>query len=130
MKEDIIIEEFWEIESNQEEEGDKFNRVDLFAENSKGEHIIIEIQNTIHRKIRRFENKVLVLPKVGFCGKRKRKKSASSRRSFGKSLFSIGKVIIFKKTVDNKSTADNPRRKPTQRLDGAGVRQCHRYLQA
>lgn len=35
-----------ESEANQEEEGDKFNRVDLYAENSKGEHIIIEIQNT------------------------------------------------------------------------------------
>jgi predicted transposase/invertase (TIGR01784 family) len=46
LKEDIIIEGLWESESNQEEEGDKFNRVDLFAENSKGEHIIIEIQNT------------------------------------------------------------------------------------
>jgi predicted transposase/invertase (TIGR01784 family) len=46
LKEDIIIEGLWESESNQEDEGDKFNRVDLFAENSKGEHIIIEIQNT------------------------------------------------------------------------------------
>jgi predicted transposase/invertase (TIGR01784 family) len=46
LKEDIIIEGLWESESNQEEDGDKFNRVDLFAENSKGEHIIIEIQNT------------------------------------------------------------------------------------
>jgi predicted transposase/invertase (TIGR01784 family) len=46
LKEDILIEGLWESESNQEEEGDKFNRVDLFAENSKGEHIIIEIQNT------------------------------------------------------------------------------------
>jgi predicted transposase/invertase (TIGR01784 family) len=46
LKEDIKIEGLWESESNQEEEGDKFNRVDLFAENSKGEHIIIEIQNT------------------------------------------------------------------------------------
>jgi len=46
LKEDIQIEGLLESESNQEEEGDKFNRVDLFAENSKGEHIIIEIQNT------------------------------------------------------------------------------------
>ncbi len=46
LREDIIIEGLWESESNQEDEGDKFNRVDLFAENSKGEHIIIEIQNT------------------------------------------------------------------------------------
>ena len=46
LKEDIKIEGLLESENNQEEEDDKFNRVDLFAENSKGEHIIIEIQNT------------------------------------------------------------------------------------
>jgi predicted transposase/invertase (TIGR01784 family) len=46
LKEDIKIEGLLESEANQEEEGDKFNRVDLYAENSKGEHIIIEIQNT------------------------------------------------------------------------------------
>ncbi len=46
LKEDILIEGLLESEANQEEEDEKFNRVDLFAENSKGEHIIIEIQNT------------------------------------------------------------------------------------
>ncbi len=46
LGEAIKIEGLLESESNQEEEDDKFNRVDLFAENSKGEHIIIEIQNT------------------------------------------------------------------------------------
>jgi predicted transposase/invertase (TIGR01784 family) len=46
LKEDIQIEGLLESESNQDEEDDKFNRVDLYAENSKGEHIIIEIQNT------------------------------------------------------------------------------------
>jgi len=46
LKEDIKIEGLLESESNQDEEDDKFNRVDLYAENSKGEHIIIEIQNT------------------------------------------------------------------------------------
>jgi len=46
LKENIKIEGLLESESNQEEEDDKFNRVDLYAENSKGEHIIIEIQNT------------------------------------------------------------------------------------
>ena len=46
LKEDIFIEGLLESEANQEEEDDKFNRVDLYAENSKGEHIIIEIQNT------------------------------------------------------------------------------------
>jgi predicted transposase/invertase (TIGR01784 family) len=46
LKENIKIEGLLESESNQEDENDKFNRVDLYAENSKGEHIIIEIQNT------------------------------------------------------------------------------------
>jgi predicted transposase/invertase (TIGR01784 family) len=46
LKEDILIEGLLESEANQEDENEKFNRVDLFAENSKGEHIIIEIQNT------------------------------------------------------------------------------------
>jgi predicted transposase/invertase (TIGR01784 family) len=46
LGEDIKIEGLLESESNQEDEDEKFNRVDLYAENSKGEHIIIEIQNT------------------------------------------------------------------------------------
>ena len=46
LNEDIKIEGLLESESNPEEENEKFNRVDLYAENSKGEHIIIEIQNT------------------------------------------------------------------------------------
>ena len=46
LNEDIKIEGLLESEGNPEEESDKFNRVDLYAENSKGEHIIIEIQNT------------------------------------------------------------------------------------
>jgi predicted transposase/invertase (TIGR01784 family) len=46
LKEDITIVGLLESEGSQEEEDDKFNRVDLYAENSKGEHIIIEIQNT------------------------------------------------------------------------------------
>ena len=46
LKEDIKIEGLLKSEANQEEENEKFNRVDLYAENSKGEHIIIEIQNT------------------------------------------------------------------------------------
>ncbi len=46
LKEEIQIEGLLESEANQEEENDKFNRVDLYAENSKGEHIIIEIQNS------------------------------------------------------------------------------------
>ncbi len=46
LKEEIKIEGILESESNQEDETDKFNRVDLYVENSKKEHIIIEIQNT------------------------------------------------------------------------------------
>ncbi|MFN8396030.1 MAG: PD-(D/E)XK nuclease family transposase [Bacteroidia bacterium] len=46
LKEDIKIEGILESESNQETESSKFNRVDAFAENSKGELIIIEVQNT------------------------------------------------------------------------------------
>lgn len=46
LKEDIKIEGILESESNQETESSKFNRVDLLAEDSKGELIIIEVQNT------------------------------------------------------------------------------------
>ena len=42
----ITIVELLESESNQLSEGDKFNRVDIKARNSKGEIIIIEVQNT------------------------------------------------------------------------------------
>ncbi|MHA3045435.1 Rpn family recombination-promoting nuclease/putative transposase [Riemerella anatipestifer] len=43
---DIKIEQILESESNQEYDGDKFNRVDILTKNSKNELIIIEIQNT------------------------------------------------------------------------------------
>jgi predicted transposase/invertase (TIGR01784 family) len=46
LKDDIKIEGLLESEANQEAENEKYNRVDLFAENSKGEHIIIEVQNS------------------------------------------------------------------------------------
>ena len=44
--EDITIEAILESESNQQTEGEKFNRVDLLVENSRRELIIIEIQNS------------------------------------------------------------------------------------
>ncbi|MFI3262412.1 MAG: Rpn family recombination-promoting nuclease/putative transposase [Rikenellaceae bacterium] len=44
LNERIIIKNLLESESNQETEDDKHNRVDLLAENSKGELIIIEVQ--------------------------------------------------------------------------------------
>lgn len=43
---DIRIERILESESNQDNEDDKFNRVDILTQNSKGELIIVEIQNT------------------------------------------------------------------------------------
>jgi predicted transposase/invertase (TIGR01784 family) len=42
----IKIEQILESESNQDEENDKFNRVDILTQNSKNELIIIEIQST------------------------------------------------------------------------------------
>lgn len=40
------IDKFLESESNQEDEDDKYNRVDILAENDKGELCIIEVQNS------------------------------------------------------------------------------------
>ena len=45
LDEKIKIERMLESEGNQETSDDKFNRVDMLAENSKGELVIIEIQN-------------------------------------------------------------------------------------
>lgn len=45
LKENIVIQKLLESESNQEDEYDKYNRVDILAENSKGELILIEVQN-------------------------------------------------------------------------------------
>ncbi len=44
LKEKIIITELIESESNQDSREMKFNRVDVLAINSKGEHVIIEVQ--------------------------------------------------------------------------------------
>ncbi|MFH1562578.1 MAG: Rpn family recombination-promoting nuclease/putative transposase [Nitrospirota bacterium] len=44
LKEDIKIKNILESEGNKETAEDKFNRVDLLVENSKGEMIIIEVQ--------------------------------------------------------------------------------------
>ena len=46
LNEKVKIIEILESESNQQKEDDKFNRVDIKARNSKGEIIIVEIQNT------------------------------------------------------------------------------------
>ena len=42
----LKIQKFLESESNQEDEWDKFNRVDILAEDERGDLIIIEIQNS------------------------------------------------------------------------------------
>ena len=46
LDEKVEIIELLESESNQQTIGDKFNRVDIKAKNSKGEIIIVEVQNT------------------------------------------------------------------------------------
>ena len=46
LNEPIHIMELLESESNQDDPQDKFNRVDIKAKNSKGEIIIVEIQQT------------------------------------------------------------------------------------
>ena len=45
LKDNIKIVNFGESESNQEHPEDKFNRVDMLVHNSKGELMIIEVQN-------------------------------------------------------------------------------------
>lgn len=45
LGEKIVIQRMLESESNQESEYDKYNRVDMLAENSQGELILIEVQN-------------------------------------------------------------------------------------
>ena len=45
LNEKIVIQKLLESESNQEEEFDNYNRIDLLAENSKGELVLIEVQN-------------------------------------------------------------------------------------
>ena len=44
--EDIKIKEILENEGNQETDDDKYNRVDILTQNSRGELVIIEVQNT------------------------------------------------------------------------------------
>ncbi len=46
LNEPIKIVEILESEGNQQDEDDKFNRVDIKAKNSKGDIIIVEVQNT------------------------------------------------------------------------------------
>ncbi|ANQ49822.1 Rpn family recombination-promoting nuclease/putative transposase [Flammeovirga sp. MY04] len=45
LKEDVIIQNILESESNQRLDSDKYNRVDILVKNSVGELVIIELQN-------------------------------------------------------------------------------------
>ncbi len=45
LKEKITIENVLESEGNQQTDSDKFNRVDILVKNSKGELVLVEIQN-------------------------------------------------------------------------------------
>jgi predicted transposase/invertase (TIGR01784 family) len=45
LKEKITIETILESEGNQKFENDKYNRVDILVKNSKGEMVIVEVQN-------------------------------------------------------------------------------------
>ena len=45
LKQDVKIVRFLESEGNQEAKEDKYNRVDILCEDSKGELIIVEVQN-------------------------------------------------------------------------------------
>ena len=45
LSEKIVIQKLLESESNQEDELSKYNRVDILAENSKGDLVLIEVKN-------------------------------------------------------------------------------------
>ena len=45
LGESVYIKTFLESEGNQQEENDKYNRVDILCEDSLGKLIIIEVQN-------------------------------------------------------------------------------------
>lgn len=46
LKETVTIIRILESEGNKEDKEDKYNRVDIFVETGKGEHIIVEVQNS------------------------------------------------------------------------------------
>ena len=53
LNDDIKIETFLESEGNQESSEDKYNRVDLLCEDSKGELIIVEVKTGQRRIIKK-----------------------------------------------------------------------------
>ena len=46
LSEDVVIKKILESEGNKDDKDDKHNRVDIFVEDTKGELIIIEVQNS------------------------------------------------------------------------------------
>ncbi len=46
LNEDILIQQILDSESNKDDADDKHNRVDILVENSKGELVIVEVQNS------------------------------------------------------------------------------------
>ena len=53
LNEKITIRKLLESESNQEDEFDKYNRVDILAEDSQGRLLLFEIQNNNEHAFRR-----------------------------------------------------------------------------
>jgi predicted transposase/invertase (TIGR01784 family) len=70
LNEDIRIERMLESESNQNQFDDKFNRVDMLAENSRGELIIVKVQNNreldyFHRMLYGVSKTLIEFIKIG-----------------------------------------------------------------
>ena len=87
LKEAIKIVNLLDSESNQEDENDKFNRVDMLAENEKGELIVIEVQNS--REVAFFHRMIYGASKV-ICDRM----SLGSKYSEVKKVYSIN-IVYF-----------------------------------
>ena len=81
LGEQIKIEEILESEGNQQMADDKFNRVDIKAKNTKGDIILIEIQNT---------RELYYLERVLWRGESRHRAS-----SFGTGLFRGEKGLFY-----------------------------------
>ncbi len=84
LRQDIKIDRILESEGNQEHESDKFNRVDILAEDSKNQLVIIELQN--NRELDYFHTCTMVPPASPGCTPMKSSCSAtgSSKYSYGR----------------------------------------------
>ena len=87
LQEKIKISNLLDSESNQEDENDKFNRVDMLAENEKGELIVIEVQNS--REVAFFHRMIYGASKV-ICDRM----SLGSRYSEVKKVYSVN-IVYF-----------------------------------